>query len=358
MLSQTHIGYQYWQMPVRNSLPPVSFVSKRSHSYDHGKIIHTRYTVENCLGAWPGDNKHNSLLGYNAPDPKLEPMDPYGRSRWVDVGSGGPENVNFTAKSDQPWLKATPDSGLIRGDGTTDTRVWISVDWKQVEGKSPALYGHVTFSSTDGTSIVVTVPINNPNRPPADFHGAIQGDGFVAIEAAHHQAVVPANLDGIEYSWEEIPFFGRTLSAVSIYPVGGYDFPLGQGPSVRYNFWATELPKNGKVEVTIHISPVLNFILGRRLSFGVQMDDQAPIKVEPVPEAPLGSLPDDWETIVANEIREVKLEMQIESNKPGAHALTIWGATTGIVVERILIDMGGIKKRGYSYLGPPESVIV
>jgi len=38
--------------------------------------------------------------------------------------------------------------------------------------------------------------------------------------------------------------------------------------------------------------------------------------------------------------------------------LKIWGMSTGIIVERIWVDMGGIAKRGYSYLGPPESVRV
>lgn len=363
MLSQTHIGYQYWQMPVRNSLPPLSFVSKRSHSYDHGKIVHARYTVENSLGAWPGDNKHNSLLGYNSPDPTLEPMDPYGRRRWVDVGSGGHENVNFTAQSDSAWLKAEPNHGLIRGDGTTDARVWISVDWDKLKGQSGVLEGHIALSSTDGTSTIITVPINNYTAPPSDFHGAVQGDDYVAIEAAQFQVSKPAKLDGAEYTWGEIPFFGRTKSAVSVYPVGGYEFPLGQGPSLRYDFWTTNIPNDGIVEVTLHLSPSLNFVLGKFLAVGVQMDDSPPVRIEPVPAAPLGSLPDDWEEVVANEIREVKLEMKLSKSETGTadagkHSLTIWGVTTGVVVERVLIDMGGIQRRGFSYLGPPESVVV
>jgi hypothetical protein len=132
---------------------------------------------------------------------------------------------------------------------------------------------------------------------------------------------------------------------------------------LRYDFWTTNIPNDGIVEVTLHLSPSLNFVLGKFLAVGVQMDDSAPVRIEPVPAAPLGSLPDDWEEVVANEIREVKLEMKLSKSETGTagagkHSLTIWGVTTGVVVERVLIDMGGIQRRGFSYLGPPESVVV
>ncbi len=332
-------------MPVRNSLPPVSYISNRSHSYDHYKMIHTRYTVENCLGAWPGDHKHNNDVGYNAPDPTLLTMDPYGRRRWVDVGAGGSQNVSFTAEPDCDWLIATPNKGNIRNDGSTDVRVWISVDWKKIK----AQVGHVTFSSSDGSSIVVSVPVAN-RAVPTDFHGAVEGDGYIAIEAAHFQGVT--NVD--DYKWDEIPFFGRTRSAMSVYPVDHRRFEVSAGPSLRYNFWTHQ--DHEDAAVTLHMSPSLNFILGTQLAFGVQMDDGKIITVEPVPKSALGSLPDDWESVVANEIREIDLTMTL--SKGNRHSLTIWGVTTGVVVERILIDLGGIRSRGTSYLGPPESVIL
>jgi hypothetical protein len=42
----------------------------------------------------------------------------------------------------------------------------------------------------------------------------------------------------------------------------------------------------------------------------------------------------------------------------GKHTIKIYGMTTGIVLERVLVDLGGIRSRGYSYLGPPESAHV
>jgi hypothetical protein len=109
------------------------------------------------------------------------------------------------------------------------------------------------------------------------------------------------------------------------------------------------------VDVTLHLGPALNFILGRRIAFAVQIDDGDVVPIYPVPEAKLGSLPHDWEDVVANEIREVSTKGEVKA--PGKHSITVYGMTAGIVLERVLVDFGGIKERGYSYLGPPASVV-
>lgn len=349
MLSQTHIGYQYWQMPVRNSMPPVSRVASHEATFAQGELVHIRYTVENCKGAWPGDNQHNCPLGYSCPDPTLLPMDQYGKSRYVDVSSGGHCDVDFSAKPSVNWVAVEPKSGHIKSDGSTDTRVVISIDWSRAIGEAV----HVTFASTDKAKpMTVTIPLLY-RLAPSGFHGTVQGDGYIALEASHYQGVSGVPLNGERYSWEEIPFYGRTHSAMSVFPVGDYRLPVGSGPTLRYDFISFDC---GEVEFIFHIGPALNYVLGARLAFGVQVDDGDIIEVEPVPETALGDLPDDWEQVVANEIREVRLKVDLRDRKD--HSLLVTGITSGINLERVLIDFGGITRRGYSYLGPPESVVI
>lgn len=140
-------------------------------------------------------------------------------------------------------------------------------------------------------------------------------------------------------------------------PVTNQNFTLGSGPSLTYDFWAVDSINgtSGMVRITIQIGPSLNYFLGSFLSFGLQMDSAEPRVINPVPAAPLGSLPADWNSIVSSEVRNVTLMMPLKGETPGSHTVTIWGMTTGVVVERIWVDMGGIEVRGYSYLGPPES---
>ena len=350
VLNQPHINYQYWQMPVRNSMPPISFISKHEPTYANEYVIHTRYTVEGSRGAWPGDNKFNCPLGYNCPDPTLAVMDRYGRPRWIEVGSGGPEDIEFTAEPVEEWMIVHPSKGKIKAGGADDVRVWISVDWDKVDPNAKA--GHVRLNSSDcAKTTVITLPLEHVQAPPHGFVGALQGDGYVAIEAAHCQELVSAD----KHSWAEVAHYGRTHSGMSLFPVSDVSFVSGKGPCMAYNVWITSLPSD-TVTAILHIGPSLNFILGQRISFAVQMDDGDIKVVEPVPEAKLGDLPGDWEDIVAAEVREVRVNVMVKGT--GKHVFKVWAITPGVVVERIMLDLGGIASREATYLGPPESIIL
>ncbi|ORY28970.1 hypothetical protein BCR39DRAFT_533377 [Naematelia encephala] len=354
MLAQPHINYAYWQQPMRNTLPPISFVQQSEPSFPGG-VAYTRYTVENSLGAWPGDNQHNCAQGYSCPDPTLLPLDPYGAgSRWVEVASGGPMDVSFTATPNVSWISVSQDSGWIKKDGSADTKVYISVDWSALPAAPWSGAGTVNFTASDGAAMIVTVPVNKTASPPSDWSGFVEGDGYVVIEAAHYTS----NASAQGYDWEEIDWYGRTLSGMEMLPVTNRNFSLGQGPLITYDFWAVDSinGSSGVVQVTIQVGPALNYFLGDFLAFGFQLDNNKPFQINPVPFASLGSTPADWNNVVAAEIRNVTVPMNMTTGiTPGAHNLTLWGMTTGVVVERIWIDMGGIASRGWSYLGPPES---
>jgi hypothetical protein len=70
--------------------------------------------------------------------------------------------------------------------------------------------------------------------------------------------------------------------------------------------------------------------------------------------AAVGAVPYDWYTVVENEVRKVVIP--VEDLGPGEHTITLYGMTTGVIFERIVVDLGGVKARAGSYLGPPESV--
>ncbi len=322
--------------------------------------LHTRFTVENCQGAWPGDNKYNCPLGYAAPDPTLWALDRWStpKGRWVDVGAGGFEDIVYEVKEDVEFLKISSSGGKVKGDGSADSRVWLSVDWAKFPADLGKATGKATFTSSDGAKVVITVPVNNHPRPPSNFHGAVQGDGYIVFEAEHFQGSTPGKAKGLDYAWEVVPDYGRTLSGMTVYPLTSILFEPTEGPSLAYDFWLTDVEDAALVDIILHIGPSLNFILGQKLAFALQLDEGDTQTIYPVPDSPLGSLPADWEDIVAAEIRVVTASLQLGGKGVGAHRLVIWALGVGVVLERVMIDLGGIAGRGESYLGPPESFLL
>ena len=99
------------------------------------------------------------------------------------------------------------------------------------------------------------------------------------------------------------------------------------------------------------MGPTLNFVPGRGLRFAIAFDDQAPQIVDAIgPLAGRDNLPRDWETIVKDSARHVKTSLDVTS--PGYHTLKIWMVDPAVVLQKVVVNMGGLKP---SYLGPPES---
>jgi hypothetical protein len=58
----------------------------------------------------------------------------------------------------------------------------------------------------------------------------------------------------------------------------------------------------------------------------------------------------EWAQGVLNATRTVSATLHVPS--PGAHTLRIYGVDAGVVLDKIVIDCGGLQP---SYLGPPEA---
>ncbi|WVQ77563.1 hypothetical protein IAR50_007251 [Cryptococcus sp. DSM 104548] len=376
MWDQTHINYNHALEPVRDSLPPIQFVNAHQPSLPGiplragevpGQVAHMRITVENSYGAWPGNTPLNCAKTFMCPDPTLMAMDPWGDGkRWVDVGAGGPRDVEWEAEGSDEWVIIQPRRGKTVWDGSADERVWISIDWDKVPrgsaGEAVRLESYVEFRGSDYTNVTVTLPIFLPPDIPPSFSGHVQGDGYVVIEAPHSSR----NSTSSGYAFKELEGYGRTLGGVEMFPVTVQNFSVGEGPRLDYDFWMHEdgVQEDKEVEITVQIGPTLNFLQGRELAFGLQLDGRPPREIHPIPakslgesdQSKVGSVPADWMEVVSQEIRNVTMKVgKDERWESGQHTVSIWGMTAGIVVERIWVDFGGIRDRGYSYLGPPES---
>lgn len=163
-------------------------------------------------------------------------------------------------------------------------------------------------------------------------------DSVVSIEAEHYFGCNPAN--GLE--WKVLPHFGKTLSAVTT-------LPTTVDPSGSKLVYKMKINSDVKqVKVHIFLAPTLNFDGSDGLFYNISFDSEVPVKVNVnggVSEWQISN----WQRNRIN-IKTTTLNLPVTADK--THNLIFAPLNSGIVLEKIVVDCGGLK---YSYLGPPES---
>jgi len=177
------------------------------------------------------------------------------------------------------------------------------------------------------------------------WQGFVEADGHVSIEAEHYTH----KTETASARWEVLPDHGRTLSAMTIFPVTApAATPPNESPRLEYQMW---LVSTGTVEVTTFLSPSLNFDPHRGVRLAVSFDDEVPQTIMLVPKSyAAGDGNRDWEESVKDSVRKMKSKHPIATS--GSHTFKVWMVDPAVVVQKIVVDCGGVKS---SYLGPPES---
>ena len=317
MMDQTHIGYTYWQQPPGNTMPEVMELELSSHAS-------LGIAIEGSEAAWPAERKEAVLPGFDAfNQPK----------RYIDVFNRGIDSFDFAATASAPWIVLSAGKGTVE----KEQRLWVSVDWNKVPVGTST--GSVTISGA-GDAVTVKLHAANPETPAkSGLKGFVEADGYVSIEAEHFTGKVDAG----PVHWDKIDDYGRTLSAMTVFPVTAASVTPPLSPHLEYEMYLFD---PGKVEVEAILSPTLNFVPGRGLRYAISFDDQPPQVIDALAQNSLS----DWETTVKDSVREVRSSHTL--NGSGYHTLKFWMVDPALVLEKLVVNLGGVRP---SYLGPPES---
>ena len=183
------------------------------------------------------------------------------------------------------------------------------------------------------------------NVLPQSNNGKVFGEinGVVSMEAEHWTRTI--NSDGIR--WKVIPNIGKTGSGITTFPVTAGAQLSAASPHVQYEFNTTT---TGKVTLNLYFSPTLNFLNAEEgLQFAISIDNEEP-KIISLNKEDKNSISGVWNSWVANNIIIKKSEHQL--TKPGKHVLKYWMISPAVVLQKLVVDLGGLKP---SYLGPPET---
>ncbi len=205
------------------------------------------------------------------------------------------------------------------------------------------LPGASTAAERDSTVNAVTI-YDKPIPNPAKRNLFYEMDRYVSIEAMHYTKAV--TVKGV--SWKILPDHGKTGAAVTPFPVtAARQKPGGNAPHLQYEFYTYS---KDSLKLLSYFSPTLNFHNAEAgLQFALSIDDDPPQLISLNKEDNNVRIWGQW---VAGNIIVRTSHHRI--SKPGKHVLKYWMVNPGVVLQKLVIDFGGVKP---SYLGPPETIV-
>lgn len=173
-----------------------------------------------------------------------------------------------------------------------------------------------------------------------------ENNGVVEIEAPYYSC----KTDAAEAKWTEIPFMGKSVSAMTLMP---YTKSV-KGASITYKF-KMQVSKtsdgkafNGKQKVRIHVitKSTLDYLNKGGLTYGVSLDGTSPVEINFNKD--LNEKPENIYNIyyptIATRIVDKVIELELPASSDGIHTLTLTPNDPAIVFEKIVIDGRGGKK--------------
>lgn len=201
--------------------------------------------------------------------------------------------------------------------------------------------GYTSWQQPDKNSMPkVTYVPNEPKSTGTNLF--IDENGYISIEAEHYSRASK----GKTTDWLIIPDLGRTLSGITTSP--NTEMP-DENTYLEYDF---ETTYNGDATVYILLSPTLNFNDNKGLRYAVSIDGG---KEEIVNFNGQYNDHKIWWSWNAWAINKTTVQQPISSSSTNKHTLRFRVLDPGIVLQKIMIDLGGLKP---SYLGAPESKFV
>ncbi len=255
----------------------------------------------------------------------------------------GDENVKWSAKASQNWIILSRSSG----DTKYTERIWVSVDWAKIP-KGEDTTGEIIFTANDKKENVIVncfSPIINPDELKNYF---VEDNGVVSINAAGYSGKAEnKGSDGSRIKIEAIMGIGIEDASLRLGDIteASLDYHNADRPHATYNFYTFQ---RGSVDVYTYALPVFSLDDKHETRYGVGIDNGITTNAIAGSKEYMQS----WKDNVLRNFSVYKSSLYID--KPGKHTLEIYCTDPGMVIQKIIIDLGGLKQ---SFLGPnPEKI--
>lgn len=289
-----------------------------------------------------GTRSFHALPAFNKFQPK---------SFWFDVYNKGTGSIVWNAKPSADWIVLDKSSGST----PLEERVMVSVDWSKAPVGEDVL-GHIDLDAQGGETKRILVSLFNPASPSVEeLKGLyVQDNGYVSIPGAgYHRArendhIKMTVLDGIGFEGEALQL-GNPVAPLQNFR------DSNRVPHVEYDFFTFDA---GMVDVYTYVLPTFPLHSERdfRLSENTNSTTKYSIQIDHgaimTPSSSTLEYDQIWYESVPRNCRINKTSLWVD--KPGKHTLQIRVGDPGIVVQKIVIDLGGMKR---SYMGPQPTMV-
>ena len=267
----------------------------------------------------------------------------------VEIYNRGGGTLAWTAHASEPWVVLSKSAGKT----ADEERITVGIDWEKAPSGN-AVPAQIVFRAGEQSEKVL-VSLFNPTAPSrAELRGIyVENNGCVSIPAAGCHRV--RENDRIKITAvEDLGIEGPALQ------LGDPTAPLQifrsrDVPCAEYDFYAFDA---GSVDVYTYELPTFplhadrDFRIGENTNtdtkYSVQIDDGALA----TPSSSHVEYSQVWFESVLRNCAVNKSTLHID--KPGRHTLRIRVGDPGIVLQKIVLDFGGMKR---SYLGPQSTLI-
>lgn len=331
MMSQTRFGYHNWDQPYRDVMPAVSELRlppdgelaapNGIHPSDQMGIA-----VQGDPTAWPVFPIRELIL------PTLDVLQK--QPRHFELFNRGSEPFSYSIEASHPWIRLESKAGRI----DKEQRIGVDVDWDAVPVGTT--HAQLTVNGPAKAKVTIKVPVHKlADSALASMTGYVETQGVVAMEAERYsRADAPTGRQ-----WLRIPDHGRTLSGMTTIPSTGAAMSLRDGMKLEYD---VNLFTAGEIELQVVLSPTLKFQPGKGFRFAISIDDAAPQEVN----IHADESEQYWRKLVSDGVAKFSTKHIVKH--PGRHTVKFWALDPAIVLQRLVINAGGLQP---SYLGPPES---